>query len=44
MKWIDEQYLRNLGRYGKIDGIKAITVYVLIIISTFFQGWFEVLY
>lgn len=39
MKWIDEQYLRDLGSYGKIDGIKAITVYVLIMISAFFQGW-----
>lgn len=39
MKWIDEQYLRNLGSYSKIDGIKAIIAYMLIMISTFFQGW-----
>lgn len=39
MKWIDEQYLGNLGSYGKNDGIKAITAYVLIMMSAFFQGW-----
>lgn len=39
MKWVNEQYKMNLNSFNKVDGIKAIVVYILIMASCFFQGW-----
>lgn len=39
MSWVNIQYKSNLKKYEKIDGVKAILLYCLIMCSAFFQGW-----
>lgn len=39
MSWINSNYESKLRRYNKKDGLKAIILYFLIMISVFFQGW-----
>lgn len=39
MKWVNEQYKTNLKSFNKVDGIKAIVIYIFIMASCFFQGW-----
>lgn len=41
MNWINIQYKSNLKKYKKMDGIKALIVYCLIMCSAFFQGWLD---
>lgn len=37
--WDTDNYTENIKHFKKIDGIKAIMAYVLIMASAFFQGW-----
>lgn len=39
MKWASTEYRKILNKYEKRDGVKAIIVYCLIMVSAFFQGW-----
>lgn len=39
MSWVNIQYKSNLKKYEKVDGVKAILLYCLIMCSAFFQGW-----
>ena len=39
MSWVNTQYNNNLKKYKKIDGVKAVAIYCLIMCSAFFQGW-----
>lgn len=39
MSWINSKYESKLRNYNKKDGLKAIILYFLIMLSLFFQGW-----
>lgn len=39
MSWINNKYRKNIEQYHKKDGLKALAVYCLIMVSAFFQGW-----
>lgn len=39
MEWVDCQYQKQFGKYDKMDGAKALALYIVIMGSAFFQGW-----
>lgn len=39
MDWMNADYKSNLSNYNKADGFKAFAVYIVIMMSAFFQGW-----